>query len=160
MREQILTFSDSVDVGGFYRFKSVYSKEEIVLEVTARQTSEPVQGADSSIYVQWEISRGLAEVSPIIPRLGLKARSQYVIVFEGRESAVSRVWYCAEARDIHENTRLILGSGKTPKLAFDNYMERIATLLSTSQEDFERAKDYGPEVGDMRTLAGLLYTTE
>ena len=40
----------------------------VEVEITARQKSDPVQGA-TGIYVIWDVCRGLAEVNPILTRI-------------------------------------------------------------------------------------------
>ena len=127
----------------------------VEVEITARQKSEPVQGATTGIYVVWDVCRGLAEVSPILSRIQHKARQQFVVIVEGRESAAGSAWYVCEASDVQSNARHLMGTGKTLREAFDDFCQRAETVLSESPADLEQAKAYGTteQVDNMREQA-------
>jgi hypothetical protein len=125
------------------------------VEITARQKSEPTQGATTGIYVVWDVCRGLAEVNPILTRVNHKARQQFVVIVEGRESAAGSAWYVCEASDVQANTKHLIGTGKTLREAFDDFCQRAETVLSESPADLEQAKAYGSveQVEEMREQA-------
>jgi hypothetical protein len=139
-----ITFSSQCNQGG-----------KIELEITARQRTEPIPGP-SGIYVVWDVSRGVAEVNPILRRIRYTARQQFVAIFEGRESpGTGTVWYVCEASDVQTNDRFLVGTGKTPAEAFENFCERAEVVLSENPADVTMARNYGDQelIGNMRTQA-------
>lgn len=127
-----VTFATAFNVG---------SKVEI--EITAKQKTEPLPGP-SGIHVSWEVSRGVAEVSPLIPGFGYVARQQFVMIFEGRESGgAGTVWYACEASDVQTNNRYLMGTGTSARAAFENFCERARIVMSDSPEDKSKAEGYG-----------------
>lgn len=141
----ILTFNSSFNQGS-----------KVDIEILALQSTEPLPGPNG-IYVPWRVSRGIAEVNPILTRIKHACRHQFVVIFESRESPAASYWYVCEASDVKENTRNLLGTGKTPQEAFDNFCERASVVLSDHPDDIERANSYSdgdPEtLGNMRTQA-------
>lgn len=136
-------------------FESSYNEGgRVELEITARQRTEPVPGP-SGIYVTWEISRGVAEVRPNLRRIGHVARQQFVVIFEGRESAGTALWYVCEASDVQTNNKYLMGTGKSPSEAFADFCNRAETVLSEAPADVLQASNYGDDevIGNMRTQA-------
>jgi hypothetical protein len=116
---------------------------QVDVEITAKQKTDPLPGP-SGIYVSWEVSRGVAEVSPQIPGHGYVAKQQFVMIFEGRESGgAGTVWYACEASDVQTNNRYLMGTGTSARAAFENFCERARVVLSDSPEDKTKASDYG-----------------
>lgn len=138
-------------------FTSQHHSGPVEVEITARQITEPLPGP-GGLHVVWTVSRGLAEVRP---RIGnFEARQQFVVFFEGRESGGSgNVWSVAEATDVRDNTKYLIGTGKSAGEAFDNFCERAATLLSVSPQAQQLADRYGDAetVGNMRTQAARCF---
>lgn len=129
----------------------------VEVEITTRQVTEPLPGP-GGLYVVWTLSRGLAEVKPVIGHI--EARQQFVVIFEGRESGGSgNLWYCAEASDVASGDRFVLGSGKTARESFDNFCERCETLLSVEPSRVALADGYGTAeaVGSMRHQASRCF---
>ena len=141
----------------FITFTSPHHQGSVEVEITARQVTAPLPGP-GGLYVTWTVSRGLAEVSPSIGNF--EARQQFVVFFEGRESGGSgNVWSVAEATDVRDNTKFVIGTGKSPSEAFDNFCERSATLLSVSPDAVAMANAYGDAdtVGSMRVQAARCF---
>ena len=146
------SFSIATDV---ISFESSYNEGgRVEVEFTARQRTEPVPGP-SGIYVVWEISRGVAEAKPVLRRISHVARQQFVVIFEGRESAGTSLWYVCEASDVQADTKYLMGTGKSPSEAFGDFCNRAETVLSESPADIEKASNYGGDevIGNMRTQA-------
>lgn len=137
-------------------FKSHHNAGGVVeLEITARQRTEPVPGP-AGLHVTWEVSRGIAEVNPILRSKTHEARQQFVVIFEGRESGGSgNVWYVCEASDVQTDNKYLMGTGKTPSEAFENFCDRADTVLSDDPQAKAMAASYGDEetLGNMRTQA-------
>jgi len=134
-------------------FTSPYQTGTVEVEITTRQVTEPLPGP-GGLYVIWTLSRGLAEVKPVIGPF--EARQQFVVIFEGRESGGSgNLWYCAEASDVASGDRHVMGTGKTPRESFENFCERCDTLLSVEPGRMALAEGYGDAdtVGNMRHQA-------
>ena len=124
---------------------------KVEVEITARQKSEPAPGP-SGIYVVWDVCRGVAEVRPVLPRVGYEARQQFVVIVEGRESPVSTAWYVCEASDVQTNNKHLMGTGTTMREAFENFCLRAEVVLSDHPEDVERAKGYGDTAEDIALM--------
>ena len=139
----VITFASSYNEGG-----------RVEVEFTARQRTEPVPGP-SGIYVVWEISRGVAEVKPVLRGIGYVARQQFVIIWEGREAAGTSLWYVCEASDVQTDNKHLMGTGKSPAEAFADFCNRAETVLSESPAAVEMANNYGSAelIGNMRTQA-------
>ena len=125
-------------------FNTSYNKgSSVEIEITAKQKTDPLPGP-SGLHVSWEVSRGVAEVSPLLPGYGYVARQQFVMIFEGRESGgAGTVWYACEASDVQTNNRYLMGTGTSARAAFDNFCERAQTVLSDKPEDKTKSSDYG-----------------
>ena len=146
-----------LSTGSILTFESSYNQgNKVEIEILALQDTEPLPGP-SGIYVPWRVSRGIAEINPILSRIKHVCRHQFVVIFESRESPGASYWYVCEATDVKENTRYLLGTGKTPAEAFDNFCERASVVLSDRPEDVARASSYGDGdeevLGNMRTQA-------
>jgi hypothetical protein len=139
MKNLIQLFSNNKTVS----FASTYDKaKKVSLEITAQQQTEPLPGA-AGILVKWTISRGVAEVNPVLARIKNTCRHQFVMIFEGRETGgTTNYWYAAEASDVQTNNRYVVGTGGTPKDAFEDFCRRCETLLSADPEDISMASKY------------------
>lgn len=141
--EQVLKLTSAIGAAEIVTFPTGYNAGNTVeVEITARQKSDPAPGP-SGIYVVWDVCRGVAEVNPRLPRIGYEARQQFVVIVEGRESPAGGAWYVCEASDVKENTKHLMGTGKTIREAFENFCQRAETVLSDHPEDVERANGYG-----------------
>jgi hypothetical protein len=139
-----ITFRTSHNVGGI-----------VELEITARQRSEPAPGPEG-LHVVWDVCRGVAEVRPTLKSKTYEARQQFVAIFEGRESGGSgNVWYVCEASDVQTNDRFLVGTGKSPSEAFENFCDRADTVLSDDPRAKAMTESYGDAetIGNMRTQA-------
>jgi hypothetical protein len=139
-----ITFSTSRNAG-----------ERVDVEITAHQRTEPIPGP-AGIHVAWDVYRGISEVYPKLASGRYEARQQFVVIFEGRESGGSgNVWYVCEASDVKENTKYLMGTGKTPKDAFDNFCERADVILSDDPAAKALVEGYGDAetIGNMKTQA-------
>ena len=128
---------------------------KVEVEITARQRTEPLPGP-SGLHVTWEVSRGIAEVRPVLRDKRFEARQQFVVIFEGRDSGgASTVWYVCEASDVQTNDRYLVGTGRSPQEAFENFCERVEVILSDAPESVRMAENYGDAelLGNMRTQA-------
>lgn len=128
---------------------------KVEIEITARQRTEPIPGP-AGLHVVWEVSRGIAEVRPVLRDKRFEARQQFVVIFEGRDSGgSSTVWYVCEASDVQTNNRYLVGTGKSPQDAFENFCARAETVLSDDPEAIKMAENYGDAelLGNMRTQA-------
>lgn len=137
------------------RFQTAYNPHPVEIEITAQQRSEPLPGP-SGLYVVWDVCRGIAEVNPVLRRIGHVARQQFVVIFDGRVSGgTSDRWYVMEASDVKNNTRYLMGTGVSPQTAFDNFCERAEFLLSNDAEDVAVVSGYGTEdnIENMREQA-------
>jgi hypothetical protein len=136
-------------------FESHYNEGgRVEVEFTARQRTEPIPGP-SGIHVAWDICRGIAEVRPVLKRTGHVARQQFVVIFEGRESPSTSLWYVCEASDVQSNTKHLMGTGKSPAEAFADFCMRAETVLSDSPQAVEQAANYGDSevIGNMKSQA-------
>jgi hypothetical protein len=92
--------------------------------------------------------RGDAGMAPLLARLGVPYVCMHSRGIEGpaagaRESPAGGAWYVCEASDVKENTKHLMGTGKTIREAFENFCQRAETVLSDHPEDVERANGYG-----------------
>jgi hypothetical protein len=139
----------------FVRIQSSYNPHPVEIEITAEQRSEPTPGP-SGLYVVWDVCRGIAEVNPVLRRVGHVARHQFVVIFDGRVSGgTSDRWYVMEASDVKNNTRYLMGTGISAQTAFDNFCERAAFLLSSDPDDVAIVSGYGDQadIENMREQA-------
>lgn len=140
MKNLIQLFSNN---NKFLSFSTTYDKaKKVSLEITAQQQTEPLPGP-AGILVKWTISRGVAEVNPVLTRIKHTCRHQFVMIFEGRETGgTTNYWYAAEASDVQTNNRYVVGTGGTPKDAFEDFCRRCETILSTDPDDIAKAANY------------------
>ena len=129
--QETLTFATPFNAGN-----------RVEVEITARQKSDPA-ATTGGIYVVWDVSRGVAEVNPVLTDIQHTARQQFVVIFEGRESPAGNAWYVCEASDVQSRNRYLMGTGKSPREAFENFCARAEALLSDAPEAAEQVKNYG-----------------
>ena len=77
-------------------FNTSYNKgSSVEIEITAKQKTDPLPGP-SGLHVSWEVSRGVAEVSPLLPGYGYVARQQFVnhcdITFHRHSDKIANDW--------------------------------------------------------------------
>lgn len=140
MQNLIRLFSNSNKTRSF---STTYDKAKTVnIEITAEQETEPLPGP-AGILVKWMISRGVAEVNPVLSRIKNTCRHQFVMIFEGRETGgTTNYWYAAEASDVQTNNRYVVGTGGTPKDAYEDFCRRCEILLSSDPDDVIKAENY------------------
>jgi hypothetical protein len=156
MSDTILHLSDALGTKETLTFATPYNAgDRVEVEITARQKSDPA-ATTAGIYVVWDVSRGLAEVNPVLSAIQHTARQQFVVIFEGRESPAGNAWYVCEASDVQSRNRHLMGTGKTPREAFENFCERAEVLLSESPAAVAQAQNYSADplaVENMREQA-------
>jgi hypothetical protein len=140
MQNLIRLFSNSNKT---IEFATGYDKaKKVSLEITATQETEPLPGPEG-ILVKWTVSRGVAEVNPVLSRIKNTCRHQFVMIFEGRETGgTTNYWYASEASDVQTNNRYIVGTGGTPRAAYEDFCQRCEILLSSDPTDMEKARNY------------------